>query len=181
VTRDTRRTLAAVVAAVMLTIGGCAAATVHHTASDGERVELISYSNDDGPRSGVIVTGAIGDYGEAVSVYPNGSVDPQHDSQLEFELTKGSFRVDISDVDKEIVNAFSGSQPDPRTCSGQVRESASAPIVRGSGTRAYENIGGTMSLTISFAEIVPHTRCDWTAAFVRQVMVVEGVGTVSFD
>ena len=56
-------------------------------------MHLVEYSNDDLPGSTAILTGAIGDFGEAVSVYPNGTVDPAHNSEYNFALTQGSFRI----------------------------------------------------------------------------------------
>jgi len=39
-------------------------------------------------RSRVILTGVIGDFGEAVSVYPDGTIDPQHNAELNVALTR---------------------------------------------------------------------------------------------
>jgi hypothetical protein len=180
VTRRRRIALTGAALAFVVAIGSCAAAAnARKPTRSAATFQLVSYSNNDGPRSEVIVTGAIGDYGEAVSVYPNGTVDRQHDSQLEFALTRGSFRVSIADLDKEIVNAFSASEPDPRTCSGRVRATGTTPILKGSRTGAYAHLSGRVTLTITFAEIVPRSTCNWTAAFVRQAMVVEGSGTIT--
>jgi hypothetical protein len=37
-----------------------------------------------------VLSGAIGDFGEAVSVLPNGTVDPEHSSQEKLLMTQGS-------------------------------------------------------------------------------------------
>ena len=42
---------------------------------------LVDYSTNDGPDSTVVLTGAIGDTGQAESVHPDGSVDPDHASE----------------------------------------------------------------------------------------------------
>src|ERR1700689_2213211 len=42
--------------------------------------------DSDGPDFQAILSGAIGDYGPAVTVLPNGTVDPQHTSDMELEL-----------------------------------------------------------------------------------------------
>ena len=53
--------------------------------------------NSDGPDFRAVVTGAVGDYGPAVTVHPDGTVDPSHSSELELKLTAGSFRLSIAD------------------------------------------------------------------------------------
>jgi hypothetical protein len=64
---------------------------VHGTA------HLVIYSvNSDGPDFRVVLSGAIGDYGPAVAVYPDGKVDPEHDSELELKLSRGTFRLNIA-------------------------------------------------------------------------------------
>jgi hypothetical protein len=42
--------------------------------------------NSDGPDFRAILTGAVGDYGPAVTVLPNGTVDPEHTSEMELKL-----------------------------------------------------------------------------------------------
>jgi hypothetical protein len=49
--------------------------------SGGTRI-LVYSINSDGADFRSIVTGAIGDYGPAVTVYPDGKADPTHSSQL---------------------------------------------------------------------------------------------------
>ncbi len=46
----------------------------------GDTVHLVDYTDNDGPDSAVILTGAIADFGKAVSVNPDGSVNPEHNS-----------------------------------------------------------------------------------------------------
>jgi hypothetical protein len=63
-------------------------------------VELVDYADNDGPTSTVILTGAVDDAGKAQSVGPDGTVDPEHRSQLNLMLAQGSFRLDIAVLDK---------------------------------------------------------------------------------
>ena len=51
-------------------------------------VTISAYSENDGPTARVILTGAIGDYGKAVSVHPDGTTDPEHGSQLKLGLLR---------------------------------------------------------------------------------------------
>jgi hypothetical protein len=154
--------------------GGAAGAS-----AGGGAVQVYEYADSDGAGASVILTGAIGDFGAAVSVYPDGAIDPQHDSQVNLALTKGSFRIGVAALDKKIVSEFSHFQPDPRTCSGIVRATATTPVVPGSGTGAYRGIGGSFTLTVTIAEIVPKSRCDGTGALLGQAVITTGSGRVS--
>ena len=44
--------------------------------------------NTDGAYWRAIVSGVIGDYGPAVSIYPDGQVDPAHNSELDLRLAR---------------------------------------------------------------------------------------------
>jgi hypothetical protein len=148
-------------------------------AGGGGAVQVHEYADSDGAGASVILTGAIGDFGAAVSVYPDGAIDPQHDSQVNLALTKGSFRISVAALDKKIVSGFSHFRPDPRTCSGVVRATATTPVVPGSGTGVYRGIGGSFRLTVTIAEIVPKSRCDGTGALLGQAVITTGSGRVS--
>jgi hypothetical protein len=60
----------------------------------------------DGPVSGAILTGAVGDYGPVQSIYPDGKADSDHNREMELKLTHGSFRLDIAGLHKQIVSAY---------------------------------------------------------------------------
>jgi len=74
-------------AGVLLT-GGCVSATAQAArtatattartlAAAGSKANIMVYSiNSDGPYFRAILTGAAGDYGPAVTVYPDGKIDP---------------------------------------------------------------------------------------------------------
>jgi hypothetical protein len=48
---------------------------------------LVIWSVDsDGPDFQAVLSGAIGDYGPAVTVLPDGKVGPEHTSEMELEL-----------------------------------------------------------------------------------------------
>jgi hypothetical protein len=69
--------------------------------------------NTDGAYWHAIVSGVIGDYGPAVSIYPDGQVDPAHSSEMELRLTGGSFRLGIAALDKALVKAGSHAPVNP--------------------------------------------------------------------
>src|SRR6185437_5516303 len=90
----------------------------------GDTVHLVDYTDNDGPDSAVILTGAIADFGKAVSVNPDGSVNPEHNSQLELELSHGTLRLDVAALDRTFVAVMAAQFPtNTSTCSGSVSAS----------------------------------------------------------
>jgi hypothetical protein len=158
-------------AATTATAGHPAAGTVH----------IIDYSiNTDGPYLHAILTGAIGDYGPAVTVYPDGQIDPQHNSQLRLDLSHGAFRLGIVALDKQIVKAYSHWPADRATCSGSISFTITVPVVPGSGTGLYQGISGRFTLTVTIDEVDVKPVCNGTSRFLSQVILMTGTGTVSF-
>jgi len=183
---------------VLLTSGSVAAASgalaAHHSAgartargtatasSRGGHVFFTAYQNDDLPGATVVLSGAIGDFGSAVSVLRNGAVDPEHRSQFNLALTQGSFRIVIGPLHAKLENALSHAPYNRRTCSGHVSVTGAAPVVAGSGTGAYKGIGGTFMLTFSGNEVDAKPGCQPFSGspLLAQTVVIAGSGTVSF-
>jgi hypothetical protein len=169
---------------------GCASATTKTAATGGisearttaatGAVHFIGYSkNSDGPAFTVIVTGAIGDYGPAVTVRPNGSIDPEHTSELRLGLKQGSFRLNIASLDKKIVSV-SSRWPSTPTCSFHLSVTAAAPVVAGSGTGSYRGISGSVTMTVTIDEVDVKPCPGGTSRFLSQLIFMVGSGTVSF-
>jgi hypothetical protein len=160
-----------------------ATATLRQTAAtpSGGNVNLMVYSiNSDSPYYRAILDGAIGDFGPAMSVYPNGQVDPENDSQMELQLRRGTFRLDIAEF-KRLFGAQSSHEPIfPATCSDHFAFTTPVAIVPGSGTGAYKGISGRFTLTLTGDE-VEMTPCGASApgGIAWQVLVIAGPGTVS--
>lgn len=168
-------------AASAVAAGGCASAATAATAHTKGTAHIVVYSiNSDGPRFREIVTGAIGDYGPGVTVLPNGTVDPEHRSQLELNMRHGSFRISIVEIDKDIIKAYSNWPSNQATCSGHIGFTAPAPVVPGTGTGAYRGITGSFSLTVTIDEVDVKPVCNGTSPFLSQVVLLEGTGTVSY-
>ena len=77
--------MAAVVVAGVTFAAACAsAATVGPAAAGPSMARAVHFSgfsqNSDGPDFTVVLSGAVGDYGPAVSIHPDGTVDPEHTS-----------------------------------------------------------------------------------------------------
>ena len=74
-----------------------AAATATAAKTVKGATHIIAYSiNSDGPDFREILTGQVGDYGPGVTVHPDGTVDPEHTSELELNMSHGSFRLSIA-------------------------------------------------------------------------------------
>ena len=92
------KSLLTAVAAVALagcatTASQAATATTQTTAtgSAAGATRIVIWSvNSDGPDFRAILTGGVGDYGPAVTVLQNGAVDPEHTSEMELNLSRGS-------------------------------------------------------------------------------------------
>jgi hypothetical protein len=184
--RPATTVLGAVVLAGALAATGCAAsaASTRTTATapataPSHTVHLMVYSiNTDGPDLRAIVSGAIGDYGPAVTVFPNGKVDPSHTHDLELKLTHGSFKLSITELIKKFGVVTSHEPIYPRTCSDYMTASATMPIVPGSGTGAYRGISGSFHATLT-ADEVEKKPCQPVGAIQWQALVLRGPGRVS--
>jgi hypothetical protein len=185
------------IALTAVTTAGCAAATPSAgrggTAAGGTPVATMARAtggaanimiwsvNSDGAYFRAIVSGVIGDYGPAVTVYPDGHVDPMHNSEMELKLARGTFRLAIGAIDKRFVKATSHEPTYPKTCSDLISVTGTTPIVAGSGTGAYRGISGSFPVTITLNE-VEQTPCQPTAGgFLAQLITIAGSGTVSFQ
>ena len=156
-----------------------AAASATGPAAARNNAHLMVYSiNSDGPDLRAIVTGTIGDYGPAVTVFPNGQVDPSHTHDLELKLTRGSFKLSITELDKKFVAVTSHEPIYPRTCSDYMTASAPMAVVPGSGTGAYRGISGRFAVTIT-ADEVEKKPCQPVGAIQYQALVLRGPGRVS--
>ena len=154
------------------TTAAAAAASVHGTAN------IMLYSiNSDGPDFRAVVTGVIGDYGPAVTVYPDGQVDPSHSNDMELKLTHGSFKLSIAAFDKKFVQISKHEPIYPGTCSDVFRLTTDLPVVAGSGTGAYRGITGGFTVTLTGDEVQAQP-CG-AGSFAWQVLVIAGSGHVA--
>ena len=136
--------------------------------------------NTDGAYWHAIMSGVIGDYGPAVSIYPGGNVDPAHNSELELRLTQGSFRLSIAALDKAFVKAGSHAPIYPKTCTDLISATGTTPIVAGSGTGAYRGIRGSFGVTLTLNEVEARPCQPSPGGFRAQLITVTGSGTISF-
>ena len=184
--------LAIAAVAGALVTGGCvsaaakpsaavATASARAAATTGGTANIMIYGlNTDGAHFHAIVSGVIGDYGPAVSIYPNGQVDPLHNSQLELRLTHGSFGLSIAALDKAFVTVGSHAPIYPTTCTDLISVTRITPIVAGSGTGAYRGIRGSFRLTLALNEVEARPCQPNPGAFRAQLITVAGSGTIAF-
>jgi hypothetical protein len=184
--------LAMAAVAGALVTGGCvsaatkppaaaATASARTAATTGGKANIMIYAvNTDGAYWHAIVSGVIGDYGPAVSIYPDGHVDPAHNSEMELRLAGGSFRLSIATLDKAFVMAGSHEPVYPKTCSDLISVTGATPIVAGSGTGAYRGIRGSFPVTLTLNEVEGRPCQPSPGAFRAQLITVAGSGTIAF-
>jgi hypothetical protein len=158
-----------------------APASPRAAAAPGGTANIMIYGvNTDGAYWHVIMSGVIGDYGPAVSIYPDGQVDPAHNSEMELRLTHGSFRLSIAALIKAFVKAASHEPVYPRICTDLVSVTGITPIVAGSGTGGYHRIRGSFPVTLTLNEVEARPCQPSPGAFRAQLITVAGWGTISF-
>ena len=154
------------------TVPGPAAAHLH-----GEVNVTIWSIDSDGADFQAILSGAIGDYGPAVTVLPDGKVDPEHTNEMELELRHGTFRLYIDGIASKFRAQTSHEPLYAATCSDYFHVTATVPVVAGSGTGAYRGISGDFSLTLTGNEDQKTPPCG--SGFASQVILLTGSGTIS--
>jgi hypothetical protein len=193
----TRKSLAAlgIATGLGLAIAGCSSAsTAPHgatgssgtpsstssTVSDSaSATNILLYNiNSDGPYYRALLTGAIADFGPAVAVYPNGKVDQEHNSEMELNLSRGTLRLNIAQLEKQFLALAMQHYPTyPATCSVSDSLTVPVPIVAGSGTGAYRGISGTFTITVTAEEDL-HRPCT-SPTKQWEVILLTGQGTIS--
>lgn len=149
------------------------------TSSSVSATNILLYNiNSDGPYYRALLTGAIADFGPAVAVYPDGKVDQEHDSEMELNLSRGAFRLNIAKLEKQFVAAATQHYPTyPATCSVFDTITTPVPVVAGSGSGAYRGITGTFTITVTAQEDLYRPCNSPTKSW--EVILLTGHGTVS--
>jgi hypothetical protein len=142
-------------------------------------VDLTDFSDNDGPKSSVVLTGAIGDYGVATRETSGGSNVQQ---ELSVSLTRGSFVLNVSGIESKLEREIDDGFPtNESTCSGLITVQGSSPVVAGSGRGAYVNLQGRFNLTVAINEVQIWPTCPRTdaAAYLAESVFISGSGSVS--
>jgi hypothetical protein len=134
-------------------------------------VHLTDYTDNDSTTSSVILTGAVGDHGSAERDDSKG--------RLDLELSRGTFQVDVADLDGRVLTLMRHLAVNQHSCSAEATASGRAPIVHGSGTGAYSTVSGAFDLTMTLDEVYHPGACQETAPYLAQQIVTTGWGNIS--
>ena len=175
--------LLALLAPGLLPAAGCSSTAAGHpsavsaapasAAATGGAVHLTDYTDNDGPSSTVILTGAIGDFGGARRL------DSGKRRLLVLTLAHGSFRLDLTDLTGRWAALLSNLPVNSATCSATASVSGAAPVVAGSGSGSYQGITGAFHLTMPLDEVYRPGACVETGAYLAQSIVITGTGAVT--
>lgn len=144
--------LAAAAAAGTLLLGSAAAVAATSAGSTGTTKGTLHVwvTPGKGATDMIVLTGAIGDYGKAISVTKSGKVD-KNGAYVHVKLQNGSFYVNA----KKFNNEASATKPhnDLTTCSSWA--TLTGPVTLYDGSGAYANISGKLHISTSFAAVFP--------------------------
>jgi len=154
------------------------AATAATAAASGGKIRLfVTYQTP--TKDKALITGAIGDYGKAISETASGKVDPNGNFE-KVTLKRGGFVIDATALNKKLNH--SKPQINKTTCSVVFGGTGSGVLEDGTG--AYAGISGKLAITVTFAGITPKTAkgCNLAnnAPVYGQYQSITGTGQVSF-
>jgi hypothetical protein len=131
----------------------------------------------------IVLTGAVGDGGKTLSVTSSGKTSATGNYER-LLLKQGTMLVNATQFNAA-VNSSSAAPTDynAATCSATIVTSGPATVV--SGTKAYAGATGTITLTATFAFVLPRTKsgtCNManSAKPVAQWASITGTGNISF-
>jgi hypothetical protein len=129
----------------------------------------------------ILFTGAIADYGTAISQDANGRVDPNGNFE-KVSLKQGGFVIDSTPLQKALQEQFSKEKINPDNCS--LAFTGTGPSTIENGTGAYAGISGKVMITLTVAGIAPRTPkggCDLgqNASFAGEYQGVTAAGSVT--
>ena len=156
--------------------GGSAALAASHPKGGKVNVFVTTKSST---KDKVLITGAIGDFGTAISQNAKGKVSP-NGSYEKVKLTHGGFIINATQLNNKINHATPVFNK--ANCSVTVR--ATGPAFVGDGTGAYKGISGTIRISVTFAGVAKKTAKGCAAAsnapLQGQYVSISGTGTVRF-
>jgi hypothetical protein len=135
--------LAALAVSAVLVGSGAAAAPA------GGPIELYASAGNSGSQH-VVVVGAIGDYGTAINVNKNGKPNA-NGNYVKVKLTKGTFLIDVTAVNKAMNSGAPPQVASHTTCSAAF--TGTAPVTFLNGTRLYKGISGSGNVSLTFGGV----------------------------
>ena len=175
----TIRKIAVGAGAIACLLGTSSAAIAASAPSGGPTRMFVTYQTP--TKSKILITGAIADYGEAISEDPNGKPDPNGNLE-KVTLKQGGFVIDDTALDKTIQKQFSKEPINTTNCS--VALTGTGPGKIETGTGAYAGISGNAKIALTVAGIAPKTKagkCDLSKSFYGSYQAVTVTVKVSFN
>jgi hypothetical protein len=160
---------AAIAAAGLVATGGLVVGAQASGQPTGGVVHVYEYDPPTSVPGRIVLTGAIFDHG-----LDRGGQGPSH-TYNQLVLTKGSFEVDVGKIKIH-------QHLDTTSCTLVVQGSGPAPIVKGSGTGAYQGITGTSRANTGFVGVFakkPNGSCNMNAPVKTGFGWVSAVGRFS--
>jgi hypothetical protein len=106
-----------------------------------------------------------------------------HNSEMELNLSRGTFRLAIAQLEGEFLAHVMQHYPNypnyPATCSVFDSITVPVPIVAGSGTGAYRGIAGTFTITVTGEEDLSRPCNPSAKRPYWEVILLTGDGSVS--
>ena len=176
--------------AAIAVLGGCAAiggsvAMASTPISGSVQVWATIPNNGNSGTFPVLLTGAVGDYGNALNANASGQVvKGQKDGYKLFVLKHGSILLNGKNLNAALNNPNTPpTTQNNTTCSATFVVTEPVPVVK--GTKAYAGITGSITVTVSFAELGPKNKngsCNESnnAKPVSTYGSVTGTGSVSY-
>lgn len=141
-----------------------------HAGTQGQ-IHLTDYATNDSATSNVILAGAVGDFGTATR--------SDADGHLKLALSRGRLTLDISSVERKFKASLAALVVNQQTCSAVAAATGSASVVNGSGTGQFVNVGGRFNLTITLDEVYHPGACRDSDAYLSQVLIMTGWGSLT--
>jgi hypothetical protein len=173
----------AVLGSVLLGGSPAFAATLPSTPAGGSVKLFATPSN--GLRATILMTGAIGDYGNGLTIEKNGTPN-SNGNYVKVMLQKGGFEINSATLNAKGNKA----QPTFNTTTCSAALSVAGPVTLFNGTGLYTGIAGTLTVTETAAFILPRYtsgknkgKCNTSnnAQPVNQYASIMGTGTLSFS
>jgi hypothetical protein len=151
----------------------------------GGPVHVFVTPSPDGIHGPIVITGAIGDHGQTLTMDKNGKANA-NGNYVRITLAKGTFEINSTALNAKTKNG----QPavDKATCSFLF--TGVGPVTLFNGTGLYKGISGTVNITLTFAGIgaVYKTgkhmgQCNMSnnAPTIAQYSSIMGTGTVKYS
>jgi hypothetical protein len=173
----------AVLGSVLLGGPPAFAASISSTPAGGPVKLFATPSNS--LRATILMTGAIGDYGNALTIDKNGKADP-NGNYVKVTLQKGGFEINSTTLNAKVNQV----QPSFNTATCSAALSVAGPVTLFNGTGLYAGIDGTLTVAETAAFILPRYasgknkgQCNTSnnTQPVKQYASIMGTGTLSFS